>query len=92
MKGDYYEVLGIERTATRAEIKRVYRRMALLLHPDRNPDNTGAAETLFVLVTAAYETLIDPVKRATYDRLTSTRPERQTERESRPEPEPEPGA
>jgi len=63
---DYYEVLELKRDATDAELKKAYRKLSKLYHPDKNPD--PAAQTIFVEVAEAYEVLIDPNKRATYDR------------------------
>ncbi|MCP4249453.1 MAG: J domain-containing protein [bacterium] len=65
---DYYEVLGIDRTASADEIKRAYRRLAKEHHPDRNADDP-AAEAKFKEVQAAHEVLKDPQKRAQYDRF-----------------------
>ncbi len=65
---DYYEVLGISRTATDDEIKKAYRKLAMKYHPDRNPDDK-AAEEKFKDLGEAYEVLSDPDKRAAYDRL-----------------------
>ncbi|HSE44916.1 MAG TPA: DnaJ domain-containing protein, partial [Gemmatimonadales bacterium] len=59
-------MLGVARDASEAEIKKAYRKLALELHPDRNPD--PAAEARFKEITEAYEVLRDPQKRATYDR------------------------
>jgi hypothetical protein len=64
---DYYEVLGIKKTATEQEIKRAYRRLALKYHPDRN-HAAGAAE-MFNQITEAYDVLTDPAQRASYDSL-----------------------
>lgn len=65
---DYYEVLGLGREAGEDEIKKAYRRAALKWHPDRNPDNHPEAEERFKEVTEAYSVLVDPQKRASYDR------------------------
>lgn len=64
---DYYEILGVPRNATEEEIKKAYRRLALKYHPDRN-EGSKEAEEKFKEVTAAYEVLRDPEKRALYDR------------------------
>ena len=64
---DYYEILGLDRTASADEIKRAYRKKAMELHPDRNPDNPDTAEQ-FKDVGEAYEVLSDADKKARYDR------------------------
>ncbi|SMY28889.1 unnamed protein product [Zymoseptoria tritici ST99CH_1A5] len=66
-KTSYYELLGITRQATEDEIKKAYRRKALLLHPDRNHGNEEAATKTFAEVQAAYEVLSDSQERAWYD-------------------------
>lgn len=66
-KRDYYEVLGVARDAPAAEIKKMFRQLAMRYHPDRNPDDP-AAEERFKEVAAAYEVLGDEDKRARYDR------------------------
>jgi molecular chaperone DnaJ len=66
-KRDYYEVLGIERSASEQDIKRAYRKLALELHPDRNPGDPTAEER-FKEASEAYSVLCDDDKRATYDR------------------------
>ena len=68
MKQDYYEILGIEKTATATEIKKAYRKKAIEYHPDRNPGDTEAEEN-FKLAAEAYEVLSDSDKRARYDRF-----------------------
>lgn len=65
---DYYKILGVERSATEAEIKSAFRKLALQYHPDRNPGNK-AAEEKFKEINEAYEVLSDPQKRARYDQL-----------------------
>ncbi|MEM9064679.1 MAG: molecular chaperone DnaJ [Planctomycetota bacterium] len=65
---DYYEVLGVAKDADAEEIKRVYRRLAMKYHPDRNPDD-AEAEANFKECAEAYEILSDPEKRARYDQF-----------------------
>lgn len=67
-KRDYYEVLGVERTATGEEIKRAYRKMALKYHPDRNTGDKEA-ENKFKEAAEAYEVLSDKEKRGLYDQF-----------------------
>jgi molecular chaperone DnaJ len=68
VKRDYYEVLGVSRTAMDQEIKSAYRKLALQYHPDRNPDNPEAEER-FKECSEAYAVLADAEKRARYDRF-----------------------
>ncbi len=65
-KRDYYDVLGVNRNAGEDEIKKVYRKLAMEHHPDRNPDNPKSEER-FKEAKEAYEILSDPNKRAAYD-------------------------
>ena len=67
-KRDYYEVLGVERTASGDEIKRSYRKLAVKFHPDKNPDDPHAEEK-FKELGEAYDVLMDAEKRAAYDRF-----------------------
>ncbi len=68
-KRDYYEVLGVARTASEQEIKASYRKLALQYHPDRNPDDPDGASEKFKEITEAYTILMDSNKRAAYDRF-----------------------
>lgn len=70
MKGDYYEILGIDKNATEVEIKKAYRKKAIEYHPDKNPGNKNSEE-MFKKAAAAYEVLSNPDKRAKYDRYGS---------------------
>ena len=65
---DYYDVLGVARTAAPGEIKKAYRKMAMKHHPDRNPGD-AEAEAMFKEAAESYEVLSDPDKRARYDRF-----------------------
>jgi len=67
MKRDYYEILGVTKTATGDEIKKAYRKVAMQFHPDRNPGDKPAEEK-FKEAAEAYEVLSDVDKRAKYDR------------------------
>ena len=68
MKRDYYEILGVAKSASAEEIKKAYRKVAMQYHPDRNPGDK-AAEEKFKEAAEAYEVLNDADKRAQYDRF-----------------------
>ena len=67
-KRDYYEILGVDRSAEAEEIKKAYRKKARELHPDANPGDPEA-ENQFKEVSRAYEVLSDPDTRSRYDRF-----------------------
>nr|WP_299384516.1 molecular chaperone DnaJ [Allomuricauda sp.] len=68
MKEDYYDILGVSKGATAAEIKKAYRKKAIEFHPDKNPGDYKAEE-MFKKAAEAYEVLSDPDKRAKYDQF-----------------------
>ena len=68
MKEDYYDILGISKTASEAEIKKAYRKKAIQYHPDKNPGDSEA-ELNFKKAAEAYEVLGNPDKKARYDQF-----------------------
>jgi molecular chaperone DnaJ len=72
-KRDYYEVLGVNKTATAEEIKKAYRKVAIQFHPDKNPGNKESEEK-FKEAAEAYEVLSDSNKKTQYDRFGHVRP------------------
>jgi len=68
MKEDYYEILGLSKSATKPEIKKAYRKKAIEFHPDKNPGDSNAEES-FKKAAEAYEILSNDEKRAKYDRF-----------------------
>ncbi len=66
-KRDYYDILGVSKNASKEEIKKAYRKLALQYHPDRN--KTSGANDKFKEINEAYEVLSDPKKKATYDQF-----------------------
>ena len=67
-KRDFYDILGINKSASAAEIKKAYRKVAIKFHPDKNPDNKEAEEK-FKEAAEAYEILSNPEKKQKYDRF-----------------------
>jgi molecular chaperone DnaJ len=67
-KRDYYEILGVQKSASKDEIKKAYRKLAIQYHPDKNPGDKSAEEK-FKEATEAYEILSDDQKRSTYDQF-----------------------
>ena len=70
-KNDYYDTLGVSKSASADEIKKAYRKQALEWHPDRHKDNKEAAEKKFKEVNEAYQVLSDPQKKAAFDQYGS---------------------
>jgi len=67
---DYYQILGVSRDASAEDIKKSFRQLAMLCHPDRNPENAEEAEEKFKEINEAYEVLGDEKRRWQYDSLT----------------------
>jgi curved DNA-binding protein len=68
-KPDYYDILGVNKTASAEELKKAYRKQALEWHPDKHMDNKEAAEKRFKEINEAYQILSDPAKRQNYDQF-----------------------
>ncbi len=66
---DYYKALGVSESASAEEIKKIYRKLAVKYHPDKNPDNPKQAETRFKEISEAYYVLSDEKRRAQYDQM-----------------------
>ena len=64
----YYEVLGVERSATADQIKKAHRKLALKWHPDKNKDNAEEAHKVYQVIQEAYDCLSDPQEKAFYDK------------------------
>ena len=81
---DHYELFGIARDASHAELRRAYRRLAARHHPDRNHDDPAAATRRMAEINDAFATLSDPVRKFDYDRRLSRRPAPEGPRTERP--------
>ena len=68
-KKDYYEILGVDKTASDKDIKSAYRKLALKWHPDKHPEDKAEAEEKFKEINEAYQVLSDPKKRKQYDQF-----------------------
>lgn len=71
-KTDYYDILGVTKSASADEIKKAYRKQALEWHPDRHKENKEAAEKRFKEINEAYQVLSDPQKKSMYDQYGNT--------------------
>ena len=66
---DFYQIMGVARAATDAEVKRAYRKLAMRWHPDKNPDNQEEAQAKFQDIGEAYTVLSDKAKKAIFDQF-----------------------
>ena len=73
-KRDFYEILGLQKSATQQEIKAAYRRLALKWHPDKN-NNSKESNEFFKILSEAYSVLFDPQRRKHYDRFGTAKEE-----------------
>ena len=71
MARDYYEILGVKKTATADELKKAYRKLAIQNHPDKHPEAKEEYEKKFKEINEAYSVLSDPNKKAMYDQTGS---------------------
>src|SRR6185369_14708813 len=74
-KTDYYDILGVSKSASADDIKKAYRKQALEWHPDRHKDNKEAAEKRFKEINEAYQVLSNPQKKSSYDQFGSAGPQ-----------------
>ena len=82
----YYEVLGVDRNATKKEIKKAYRKLARKWHPDLNQDNLKVAEDKMTQINVAYSVLSDDVARIDYDKKLDAQSARKTQGKTKAEP------
>jgi len=79
---DCYKLLGLDASATHAEVKKAYKELSLKLHPDKNPENREEAAAKFAQIAVSYEILSDPKKREQYDKYRSMKTKMDAPREN----------